>query len=80
MAQHLISSAASLRAIKPGDTRRRLTDGAGLYLLLFVKGASHGGRDYTFEGIRKTLSLGTYPTISLAVARQKAEEARQLIT
>jgi len=39
MAQHLIPSAATLRAIRPGDNRRRLSDGAGLYLLLFVKGA-----------------------------------------
>lgn len=81
MAQHRIPSAATLKAIKPGDTRRRLSDGAGLYLLLFVKGGSHGWRlDYTFQGRRKTLSLGTYPSIGLAVARQKAEEARQMVS
>jgi hypothetical protein len=34
MAQHLIPSAATLKAIKPGDARRRLSDGAGLCLLL----------------------------------------------
>jgi integrase len=80
MALHLIPSAATLKAIKPGDTRRRLSDGAGLYLLLFVKGGSHGWRlDYSYQGLRKTLSLGTYPAISLSVARQKAEEARHLV-
>lgn len=80
MAQHLIPSAATVRAIKPGDSRRRLSDGAGLYLLLFVKGGSHGWRlDYSFRGTRKTLSLGTYPAISLSAARQEAERARQLI-
>lgn len=80
MAQHLIPSAATLKAIRPGDTRRRLSDGAGLYLLLFVKGGSHGWRlDYTFGGRRKTLSLGTYPATSLSSARQKAEAARQLV-
>jgi hypothetical protein len=80
MAQHLIPSAATLKAIKPGDMRRRLSDGAGLYLLLFVKGGSHGWRlDYSFQGRRKTLSLGTYPAISLGAARQKAQEARQLV-
>jgi hypothetical protein len=47
---------------------------------LFVKGGSHGWRlDYTVHGLRKTLSLGTYPAISLGVARQKAEEALQLV-
>ncbi|HSW09000.1 tyrosine-type recombinase/integrase [Aquabacterium sp.] len=80
MAQHLIPSAATLKAIKPGDARRRLSDGAGLYLLLFVKGGSHGWRlDYTFQGRRKTLSLGTYPATSLSAARLKAEEARTMV-
>lgn len=79
MAQHLIPSAATLKAIKPSDARRRLSDGAGLYLLLFVKGGSHGWRlDYTFEGRRKTLSLGTYPDTSLGSARLKADEARRM--
>ena len=80
MAQHLIPSAATLKSIKPGDPRRRLSDGAGLYLLLFVNGGSHGWRlDYTFEGRRKTLSLGTFPATGLSAARQKAEEARRLV-
>jgi hypothetical protein len=49
MAQHLISSNATIKAIRPGDERNRLSDGAGLYLLLLVKGDSHGWRfDYTF--------------------------------
>jgi hypothetical protein len=33
MAQHLIPSDATIRAIKPGDPRSRLSDGSGLYLL-----------------------------------------------
>ena len=53
MALHHISSAANLKAIKPGDARRRISDGGGLYLPLFVKGASHGWRfDYAF-GLRQ---------------------------
>lgn len=80
MPQHLIASAATLKAIKPGHPQRRISDGAGLYLLLFVKGGSHGWRfDYTFAGRRKTFSLGTYPAVSLALARQRAEEARRLV-
>lgn len=80
MPQHLIPSAATLKAIKPGDTRRRLSDGAGLYLLLFVKGGSHGWRfDYAYDGRRKTLSLGTYPLIGLASARELADKARRLL-
>ena len=79
MARHLLSDKA-LRAIKPGDPRARLSDGGGLYLLLFVKGGSHGWRlAYSHAGRRNVLSLGTYPAVSLAEARRKAEAARDLL-
>ena len=81
MAQHLIASNASIRSIKRGDDRSRLSDGAGLYLRLFVNGGSHGWRfDYSFNGRRNTLSLGTYPSTSLSLARKKAEDARKLVS
>ena len=38
MARHLIPGDVSIRSIKPGDKRKRLNDGGGLFLLLFVKG------------------------------------------
>jgi integrase len=80
MARNLISSDSTIKAIRPGDPRKRLSDGDGLYLLLFVGGGSHGWRfDYTYHGRRKTISFGTYPDTSLALARRKADEARQLV-
>ena len=81
MARHLIPNDTAIRSIKPGDARKRLSDGDGLYLLLFVKGASHGWRlDYSIAGKRKTLSLGTYPDTGLSLARRKADEARKLVS
>lgn len=81
MARDLISGDAAIKAIKPGDPRKRLSDGGGLYLRLFVKGGSHGWRlDYSVQGLRKNISLGTYPGTSLAVARRKADEARALVS
>lgn len=80
MALNLISGDAAIRALKPGDGCKRLTDGGGLYLLAYVKGGSHGWRlDYTIAGRRKTISLGTYPETGLALARKKAAAARSLI-
>jgi hypothetical protein len=80
MARHLIASNATIKAIRPGDARQRLTDGAGLYLRLFVNGGSHGWRlDYSLHGRRNTLSLGTYPDTSLAQARKKADDVRELV-
>ncbi len=48
MAKHLIPGDKTLQGIKPGDPRKRISDGGGLYLLLAVKGGAHGWRfDYT---------------------------------
>jgi integrase len=81
MARDLIPGDATIKAIKSGDARKRLNDGDGLYLLLFVKGGSHGWRlDYAIAGARKTLSLGTYPDTGLSLARRKAGDARKLIS
>lgn len=80
MARDLITSDKTIRAIREGDPRKRLSDGDGLHLLLWVKGGSHAWRlDYTHAGRRKTLSLGTYPDTGLALARRKAQEARELV-
>ncbi|MDP9124602.1 MAG: integrase arm-type DNA-binding domain-containing protein, partial [Pseudomonadota bacterium] len=87
-ARNLISGDALLRSIKPGDPRKRLNDGDGLSLLLFVKGGSHGWRfAYTRplaargagRGVRNIISLGTYPDVSLSKARELAAEARQTL-
>jgi hypothetical protein len=53
MAHYLMPSNATIKSIKAGDARHRLTDGAGLYLRLFVNGGSHGWRfDYSLNGRR----------------------------
>ena len=80
MARNLIPSDAVIRAIKPDDPRKRLADGDGLVLLLFAKRGSHSWRlDYRFQSKRNTLTLGSYPDTSLALARSKADAARKLL-
>lgn len=85
MAFNLINSDTALRAMLKAITTGqkpagRISDGAGLYLLPLVKGGSHAWRfDYSIHGRRKTLSLGTYPATGLALARQKATDARALV-
>ena len=81
MARDLIPSDATIKAIRPGDKRRRLSDGDGLFLLLFANAGAHAWRfDYTYQTRRKLISLGTYPETSLALARRKAEAARALVS
>lgn len=59
MAFEKIKGDREIKALKPGASR--LSDGGGLYLVPFAWGSTHVWRiDYTFEGKRKTLSLGTH--------------------
>ena len=53
-------------------------DGGGMYLFVNASG-KYWRMDYRFEEKRKTLALGTYPEVSLAKARKRRDEARQLL-
>ena len=66
-----------IRNAKPKEKDYRLSDGQGLYILIKTNGAKWWRLDYTINGKRKTLSLGTYPKVSLADVRIKAMEAHQ---
>jgi integrase len=75
MALEKIKSERAIKALKPGAGR--LNDGGGLYLVPFAWEQSHYWRmDYTFEGRRRTLSLGVYPQVGLDQARSVAQELR----
>ena len=54
------------------------TDGQGLYL--HVKEAGKYWRmSYRYIGRQKTLALGIYPAVSLAKARRRRDQARELL-
>ena len=78
MAIQLLSD-TTIKTAKPGAKPTRLNDGGGLYLLIQVNGAKWWRLDYTFGGKRKTLSLGVYPAVSLASARKRTIEAREMV-
>ena len=79
MARHLIKTDVTIRNTKPTDTTIRLSDGDGLYLLIKPNGARWWRLDYSIGGKRKTISIGVYPDTGLKAARDKADEARQLV-
>jgi integrase len=68
-----------IRAAKPGDKDRKLTDEKGLYLLVSSSGSKLWRLKYRFAGKEKKLALGGYPEISLKEARLKAEDARRQV-
>lgn len=79
MAKELIKSDRTIKATELKEAPYRLQDGSGLYLLVRPDGKKWWRLDYTHEGKRKTLSLGTYPETGLALARTKAAAARELV-
>lgn len=70
---------ATIRAAKPAEKDRKLSDGGGLHLLVTRKGARLWRMNYRFAGKQKTLAFGAYPTVSLAGARERRDEAKRLI-
>ncbi len=68
-----------IRQARPTDKPTKLADGGGMYLLLRPDGSRYWRLDYRFDGKRKTLALGVYPEISLAVARKRRQAAKELL-
>lgn len=69
----------AIRNAKPGAKPIRLFDGRGLYLEISPAGGKHWRLKYRFGGKEKRLALGSYPTITLAEARDGSEAARKML-
>lgn len=68
------------RTAKPKEAVYRLSDGQGLYMLIHPDGAKRWRYQYSRPaGGRNTLSLGDYPAVTLAAARERRDEARRLL-
>lgn len=72
-------SDAAIRRAKPSEKPQKLSDGGGLYLLLQPAGARYWRLKYRFGGKEKLLAVGVYPEVSLALARQRRDDARKLL-
>jgi integrase len=70
---------AAIRRAKPADKPQKLADGGGLFLLITVAGAKSWRWKYRVAGREKLLTLGLYPDVSLAMAREAREDARRLL-
>jgi len=71
-------SANEVKNAKGSGKIRKLADGGGLTLV--IKGESkYWWLRYRFAGNEKTLSIGGYPQVSLAAARQARDSAKELL-
>ncbi|MDT8330165.1 integrase arm-type DNA-binding domain-containing protein [Roseomonas gilardii] len=68
-----------VKAAVPRDKSYRLTDGDGLSLRVLPGGSRLWQYRYRLEGREKIHSIGPYPEVSLAQARQEREAARELV-
>ena len=68
-----------IRNAKPKDKPYKLPKESGLCVIVTPNGSKWWRFSYSFAGKEKTISLGTYPLISLNLARQRRDAARRLV-
>lgn len=69
----------AIRNAKSGKKTCKLYDERGLYLEVSPNGGKWWRFKYRFNGKEKRLSLGVYPDVSLKDARDRRDEARNLV-
>lgn len=66
--------------LKPKEKSYKKFDGGGLYLEVMPNGNKLWRLKYYFQGKEKRFSLGKYPIVTLANAREKRMEAQKLLS
>lgn len=70
---------AALKRAAGAGSDEKISDGDGLLLIARPSGAGWWRLRYRFGGKERMLSLGVYPEVPLAVARERRDEARKLV-
>ncbi len=74
MATNLLSAAECKNATSNGASIRKLHDGDGLYLWVYLDGRKYWRLRYWQADKEKSLSVGVYPKVTLSDARKKRDE------
>jgi integrase len=64
---------------KPQEKPYRKADGQGMYLEVMPNGSKYWRMKYRYAGKEKRLSIGVYPDVSLAQARETRAAAKELL-
>lgn len=67
----------AIKNAKPKDKRYKLSDAGGLYIEVSTSGGKHWRMKYRYDGKEKVLSIGSYPAISLKLARDARDQAKE---
>ncbi len=69
----------AIEAVKPRERPFKVADGGSLYLLVSPSGGKLWRFNFRIDGKRKTLALGKFPGMSVATARERAKNARDML-
>ncbi len=69
----------AVRTAAAKDKAYKLTDNRGLHLHVATSGHKSWRYQYRFEKKERLLTLGAYPEVSLADAREKRDEAKKIL-
>jgi len=69
----------AIKNAMPKAAQYKLHDEKGLFAIVRPTGGKLWRFKYRYQGKEQQLSLGTYPEVSLKVARKRLEEARQML-
>lgn len=72
-------NARQVETAKPKDKPYKLADGGGMYREVFPNGTKSWRMKYRIAGKEKRVVFGVYPTITLADARSKRDDAKKLL-
>lgn len=74
-------NARQVETAKPKDKTYKMADGGGLYLEVSAKGSKYWRMKYRRPSDRKEdrLAFGVWPTVTLAEARARRDEAKKLL-
>lgn len=70
---------SKIRRAEPKEKQYRVADGKGLFLVVYPSGSKSWQFRYSFGNKEKTLSLGSYPEVTLKGAREERYSARKLL-
>lgn len=68
-----------VQSLKPGEVEYFVREGHGFTIRVYPNGSKTFLYIYTLNGKRRRISLGNYPHVSLAEAREKYLAAAQLV-
>ncbi|UZE97918.1 tyrosine-type recombinase/integrase [Alkalimarinus alittae] len=69
-----------IKSFKAQEKQYKISDGGGLYLIVGTNGSRYWRLKYFIDRKEKSLSIGIYPDVTLADAREKVLAAKKLVT